>query len=931
MSFCRWTSCAFLIAWLGFHSGRVSRAQVAAAQASAEQGVLGGAVADPSGAMVPHARLHIAGTGETAGVTRDLATDSAGRFSVTLPVGSYTVTVQFAGFRDYVATVRVAANTAVHVNLAFTTAIHMEELTVPVDTTPAADNAGALIFRGPELETFSSDDATFQKELLALAGSGKPPEVFINGFSGGRFPPKSSILSVRINRNQYSAAYENPSSGRVDITTKPGTGKLHGQMSVNATDDVLNAQNPYIAGTEPPYYLLNLDGNLTGGIDKKTSFFLAGTFNDQQNNAALNAITLSNNQPTAFSAAVRDPQLTNTFSLRVDRQFTPSNTLTSRYEFNQITQTNGGLTAPLTLPSQAFNSGTTNQTLQLIDTHIFGAHIVDESHFQYIRTRLRQDAVSNAPTLLVEGSFNGGGNAAQSLRDNQDHFEFQQALSVDRGVHYLRFGARYRLLREGNLSTANYNGQFIYPSLAAYQAGAASEYNLTAGLSGATLLTGDLAVYVEDEWKPTAAFTLDLGFRLESQSAIPDHLDPMPRVGAAWALRRKGQKTTSVMLRGGGGLFYDRFSSADILTSVRQNGLSQQTYTISNPTACTPFPACLNLAATQPTPYLIAPNFRSESGWIGGASVEKFLGKIGTASANYFAIRGVHQWVSRNINAPLPGTYNPSVPGSGVRPLGGSQNIYEFDSPGIQKSQTLYFNTRLNPTRKLTLYASYFLQRSNTDGNGAETFASNSYNLPQDFGRATGTQAQQLFTGGSLELPFGISANLFVSAQTGQPFNITTGTDLNGDTQYNDRPAFATAPTAASVVYRTRLGAFDANPQPGEAIIPINYGTAPSFVYVDLSASRSVKFGPRPPATAPASAAAGVPAADSKTPPPRADPPFSLSFTVDATNLLNHRNPGVPVGVLSSPLFGQSISLNGVFTPNTAANRVIFLQTTFAF
>jgi len=328
MSFCRWTSCAFLIAWLGFHSGRVSRAQVAAAQASAEQGVLGGAVADPSGAMVPHARLHIAGTGETAGVTRDLATDSAGRFSVTLPVGSYTVTVQFAGFRDYVATVRVAANTAVHVNLAFTTAIHMEELTVPVDTTPAADNAGALIFRGPELETFSSDDATFQKELLALAGSGKPPEVFINGFSGGRFPPKSSILSVRINRNQYSAAYENPSSGRVDITTKPGTGKLHGQMSVNATDDVLNAQNPYIAGTEPPYYLLNLDGNLTGGIDKKTSFFLAGTFNDQQNNAALNAITLSNNQPTAFSAAVRDPQLTNTFSLRVDRQFTPSNTLT---------------------------------------------------------------------------------------------------------------------------------------------------------------------------------------------------------------------------------------------------------------------------------------------------------------------------------------------------------------------------------------------------------------------------------------------------------------------------------------------------------------------------------------------------------------------------------------------------------------------------
>ena len=59
----------------------------------------------------------------------------------------------------------------------------------------------------------------------------------------------------------------------------------------------------------------------------------------------------------------------------------------------------------------------------------------------------------------MEGGFNGGGNTSQSQHDNQDHIEFQQLLSIDRGAHYLRFGARYRLERDANLSTANYNGQ----------------------------------------------------------------------------------------------------------------------------------------------------------------------------------------------------------------------------------------------------------------------------------------------------------------------------------------------------------------------------------------------------------------------------------------------------------------------------------------
>ena len=881
-----------------------------------------GTVLDPSGARIPHALLAV----HNDSFDRSFQADSEGRFSLALSPGSYQISVTAPGFAVFTQTFTANAHAPLHLELPLAIAALDEVVAVPIDgsaSTAANDNASALVFSGADLNTFSNDDATFQRELEALAGgnAGKAPEIFVDGFSGGRIPPKSAILSVRINRNPYSAAYDNLGFGRIEITTLPGGEQLHGHISLNATDNAFNAQNPYFTTVEPPYYILNFDANLSGSLNRKTAFNLTAVYNDQQNNAALYAETLDANlQPVAYSQAVADPQLTATFGLRLDRQISATHTLTARYEFNQLSLTNGGLTQPLTLATQAFNNGTTTQTLQLSDSKVFGAHVVYESHAQYLRTRLQQNAISTAPTLLIEGGFNGGGNSAQSLRDNQDALELQQALTVDRGAHYLRFGARYRLLREANFSTSNYNGQWIFPSLAAYAAGQPSLFSITTGQASAALVTGDLGVYAEDEWKVSPNVTLDLGFRLESQSAIPDHLDPAPRAAIAWAVHRHKQAVPFVTLRAGGGIFYDRFAAANILTSVRQNGTSQQTYTLSDPTTYPQLPNTAALTATSPTLYRISPTLKSEYGWVGGVSVEKVIARRGRVSVNYLSVRGVHQWASQNVNAPLPGTYNPAVPGSGTRPFGGTQNIYEFDSNGIQKMHELIVNSRVLASKRVTLFLQYDYTHSLADVTNATTFASNSYNVSQDFGRAA-QPFQRLVTGLTAQLPLGISANVFANTAGGTPFNITTGTDLNGDSIFNDRPAFATHPTANSVLYTTPHGTFDANPQPGEAIIPVNYGNSPNFAFVDLSASRSFGIGPRP---------AAKPGPNGK-PGPRPDPPYSLTVTVDAANALNSHNPGTPVGVLGSPYFGQSVSLNAPFTTNTAANRVVFLQAAFNF
>jgi hypothetical protein len=448
------------------------------------------------------------------------------------------------------------------------------------------------------------------------------------------------------------------------------------------------------------------------------------------------------------------------------------------------------------------------------------------------------------------------------------------------------------------------------------------------------VFTSDVGVFAEDEWKATKNFTLDYGFRFESQSGIDDHVNPAPRVGFAWAVGKTAKRRAFFVLRGGGGIFFDRFASANILTAVRrQSGTEQAAYFVENPNFFSQYlntpPAAASLASAPPTLYNIDPHLRTQYDTIGGVTVERRIGKIGTASVNYVFFRTNHQYLSRNINAPLPGTYNPADPSSGVRPLGGTQNIYQFSSDGVALNNLIFANTNLQASKRVSLFGfGFFALTMKNDAPGDTSFPTNQYKPSVDYGREASPRVQ-FFAGTNVKLPYGFSGSLFGSIQTGAPFNITTGTDLNGDTIYNDRPAFATNPNANSLIYKTRFGNFDANPQPGEAIIPFNYGNSPSFYYVVAHLERAFQVGPRPAAAAPAP---GAPAA--KGPAPKPDRPYSLTFSVESNNVFNHDNPGVPVGVLSSPLFGQSISLNPALSIggiSTSANRTVTLHCNFSF
>jgi hypothetical protein len=185
-----------------------------------------------------------------------------------------------------------------------------------------------------------------------------------------------------------------------------------------------------------------------------------------------------------------------------------------------------------------------------------------------------------------------------------------------------------------------------------------------------------------------------------------------------------------------------------------------------------------------------------------------------------------------------------------------------------------------------------------------------------DWGRAAWAARHSGNAIATLLAPGGIQFSPMLTAASGQPYDLTIGADLNGDTIANERPAFATDLSRPSVVI-TKFGAFDTDPMPGQTLVPRNYLTSAPMWLINLRVSKTFGFG-RP---------KEAPPAGYKGP---AQHRYGLNFNVDVNNLLNHLNPGGYVGNLSSPLFGQSTAMNNGFS-ETSNNRKVQFGTLFTF
>ena len=165
--------------------------------------------------------------------------------------------------------------------------------------------------------------------------------------------------------------------------------------------------------------------------------------------------------------------------------------------------------------------------------------------------------------------------------------------------------------------------------------------------------------------------------------------------------------------------------------------------------------------------------------------------------------RGVHELLTRDINAPLPTVFNSQGEAIGPRPFGAAAgDIYQYEGTGVfRQNQLIVFGQCQSQPKTDAVRILRFSQRHERHGWASRRCPRILTICGEDYGRAAFDIRHRAFISATTTLPFGIRMAPFIFMQSGMPYNVTSGVDTNSDGNPNDdRPAFAQNLSRPSVI-----------------------------------------------------------------------------------------------------------------------------------
>jgi hypothetical protein len=301
-------------------------------------GSISGVVADKSGAVISGAS--VVATDVLTGVRTTAKTDAKGFYNLpTLAVGNYNLEIKQAGFKTYRKTgIVIDANSAIRADAVLVVGGINEEIEVRTDAAQVETESTQMgeVIEGSKMTSVPLNGRSYI-DLLALqpgvspyqnldttSGVGVDPTTVsgdqTNGtqsVNGGRLgsngfmvngadaqegvhngaaiiPNLDSISEFRIITNNFNAEYGNFSGGQVNVVTKSGTNRFHGDVFNFLRNTDFDAANYFAGGTRGDFKQNQFGGTIGGPIKKDKVFF----FGDYQGNRQILGQTQSFPVPT---------------------------------------------------------------------------------------------------------------------------------------------------------------------------------------------------------------------------------------------------------------------------------------------------------------------------------------------------------------------------------------------------------------------------------------------------------------------------------------------------------------------------------------------------------------------------------------------------------------------------------------------------------
>ncbi|MBA3269895.1 MAG: TonB-dependent receptor [Acidobacteria bacterium] len=648
-------------------------------------------------------------------------------------------------------------------------------------------------------------------------------------FLGGPKVPVTfgSTENLKVLVNAYSAEYGRTGNGVFSVTTRSGSNTHSGDafyvLRPGATLDAPNFFAPRDGRGEvvDDNFVRHQGGGSIGGpIARDRAFYFGDVeLTRERQDAILTSPLAAGLAPTRF-----DNQTT---MGKADVRWSNGQSSTVRYQFSDYTHDGDiGFVGGLTLPSAGLEVNYRNQFIAFAHRSVNGGGF---NELGVLSGQLRSDwrpedggprvvVTDRGATLAVLGAV------SDNFSWTEGDFQIRDVYTHALGRHSLKLGAD--VLRGGFRIASGPGARGVYvvdlagrpvtssgpflsrndlpPDVAVLSY---SQTFVNPVVEGAQLLAG---AFAEDTFRAASDVTLTLGVRWDYDSVTDtplgdgDRDNVAPRVGISWTPNGSARH----QVRGGFGLFYERIPFAvrsDTIFNNPDGGAVSVTFAPGTPFVPPRFPAALPRESLQGLPLsqlpprnvqVFDPDLRSPHTEQASVGYVVTLAADSALAIDYVHSRGrdlirridtnapasVSAGVSRSVAA--ADLARPSVPSAG-----GVRLVEQDESSGRSTFDGLYFNLRQRLSRGVAFDVAYTLARIENDTDDINFRPMDSRRPDAELGPSLNDRRHVLAVNGLVRIPRVIDLVPVLFLSSGQPLNVTTGRDDNGDTIFNDRPA----------------------------------------------------------------------------------------------------------------------------------------------